>query len=173
MSGVGQMRFSALFFSPILLALALLLAPPVLASPPTCFPLDDLEMRTARDVCIAAHVYNVVTVENGTHFLDLCRPETADAQCRFSIVSYNADHGSVGNLEQLRGKDVEIRGAIQRYGSRYLMILNDEGQLHHQAPHFRPDPRLLSAFSAEEGAPADAPELRVNFHHHGKKLEHE
>lgn len=167
------MRFSALLFSPLLTAFALLLALPLLAESPACLTLEELQMRTSRDVCIAAHVYDVVTIENGTRFLDLCSAETSDNQCRFSVVSYRADRTSVGNLEQLSGKNVEIRGAIQKFGSRYVMILNDDGQLHHRQPRFRPDPRLLAGFSAEDSQPQDAPELKVNFHHRGKKLEHE
>ena len=167
------MRVSALFVSPALLAIALLLAPPILANEPACLTLDELQLRTARDACIAAHVYNVVTVENGTRFLDLCSPETSDAQCRFTVVSYREDHTSAGNLEQLSGRNIEVRGAIEKFGSRYRMILNDDGQLHHRQPRFRPDPRLMTGFSAEDSQPQNAPELKVNFHHHGKKLEHE
>ena len=167
------MRISALFFSPMLPAMAILLALPAAASMPACTALDDGQLRPSHDACVAAHVYNVVTVENGTRFLDLCSPETADAGCRFSIVSYSADRTSVGNLELLRNTNVEVRGAIQKFGTRYLMVLNDDGQLHHRAPHFRPDPRLLSGFSAADSQPQNAPELKVNFHHHGKKLEHE
>jgi hypothetical protein len=159
---------SALFF-----ILATLPALPAVARVPACTPVDDGVLRTSRDACISAHVYDVVTIPNGTRFLDLCSPETADAQCRFSIVSYSADKTSVGDLDQFRGKDVEIRGTVQLFGQRYLMVLNDERQFHRGQAHFRPDPRLLSGFSAEDSQAQDAPELRVNFHHHGKKLEHE
>ena len=163
---MGQMRYSALFF-----LLAMLPALPGAAASPACSPLDDGALRAARDTCVSGHVYDVVTVENGTRFLDLCSPETADAQCRFSVVSYGADKRVVGDLEQFRGKDVEIRGAVQHFGQHYLMVLNDERQFHHGAAQFRPDPRLLSGFSAEDARPQNAPELKVNFHHHGKKLE--
>ena len=164
---MGQMRYSALFFS-----LAMLPVLQAAGASPACSPLDDGILRASRDACVSAHVYDVVTVENGTRFLDLCSPETADAQCHFSIVSYGADRRVVGDLEQLRGKDVEVRGGVQRYGQRYLMVLNNERQFHHGSPEFRPDPRLLSGFSAEDSQ-QNAPELKVNFHHHGKKLERE
>ena len=165
---MGQMRYSALFF-----VLASLPALPGYASSPACAPVDDGALRASRDACVSAHVYDVVTIENGTRFLDLCSPETADAQCRFSVVTYRDDKRSVGDLEKFRGKDVEIRGTVQHFGERYLMVLNDQRQFHHGAAQFRPDPRLLSGFSAEDSLPNDAPELKVNFHHHGKKLERE
>ena len=165
---MGQMRYCALFFT-----LALLPGLPAAASSPACAPVDDGALQVRRDACVSAHVYDVVTIANGTRFLDLCSPETADAQCRFSVVSYGEDKRSVGDLEKLRGTDVEIRGTVQRFGARYLMVLNDERQFHHGAARFRPDPRLLSGFSAEDSRPQDAPELKVNFHHHGKKLERE
>jgi hypothetical protein len=162
------MRISVLFF-----LLATLPALPAAARTPTCAPVDDGGLRTSHDVCVSAHVYDVVTVENGTRFLDLCSPDVSDAECRFSIVSYSADRHSVGDLDQFRGKDVEIRGVVERYGPRFLMVLNDERQFHHGAAQFRPDPRLLSGFSAEDSQPRNAPELKVNFHHHGRKLEKE
>jgi hypothetical protein len=162
------MRISVLVFS-----LALLPGVPAAARGPACTPLDDGGLLVNRDVCIVAHVYDVVTVDHGTRFLDLCSPDQSDAQCRFSVVSYTADKRSVGDLDQLRGRDVEIRGAVERYGPRFLMVLNDERQFHHGAAQFRPDPRLLSGFSAEDDKPKDAPELKVNFHHHGRKLEKE
>ncbi len=162
------MRLSVLF-----LGLAILPALPAAARIPACVPIDDGHLRTSHDTCVAAHVYDVVTLDNGTRFLDLCSPDTADAQCRFSVVSYSADRRSVGELSQFRGKDVEIRGTVALYGQRYLMVLNNDGQLRHGPARFQPDPRLLSGFSAEDSQPSAAPELKVNFHHHGTKLEHE
>ncbi len=157
---------SALFF-----ILAILPVPSAAARTPVCAPIDDGGLRIGRDVCVSAHVYDVVTLDNGTRFLDLCSPQTGDAQCRFSVVSYKVDQRGVGDLERYRDKDIEIRGAVRLYDHRYLMVLTDERQFHRQPAPFRPDPRLLSGFSAEDGQPQDAPELKVNFHHHGKKLE--
>ena len=143
------------------------------AGAPACFQLADSGLRASRDACVFAHVYDVVRVDAGVRFLDLCSPETPDDACHFSVVSYREDSGSVGNLETLRGQDIAIRGPVQSFAGRYFMILNDDRQLHGGAARFRPDPRLLTGFSAEDASPGNAPELRVNFHHHGRKLTRE
>lgn len=161
------MQYSALFF-----VLAVLPALPAAARTPACLPMDDGQIHASRDACIAAHVYDVVHI-GATRFLDVCSPETPDAQCRFSVVSYGPDQRSVGDLDSYRGKDIEIRGSVQLFGQRYLMVLNNDGQFHQRPARFQPDPRLLNGFSAEESQPSEAPELKVNFHHKGRKLEHE
>jgi hypothetical protein len=142
------------------------------ASPP-CMPVEDSRIHTSRDTCLAVHVYHVVTLDGGLRFLDVCSPETSDEACHFSIVSYPEDRDRVGDLKPLQGQTILVRGAVQKFGSRLLIVLNDQKQLHGGQQPFRPDPRLLNGFSAEDAKPADAPELRVNFHHHGRKLAHE
>jgi hypothetical protein len=138
---------------------------------PVCTPAEG-KLHPASDACIAGHVFDVVTVEGGTRFLDLCSPETPDEACHISIVSYKKDRPQVGDLEAFRGKDISIRGPLQAFDGRYVLVLNDARQFHGEAARFIPDPRLVHPTSEEDGE-ADAKELRVNFHHHGRKLEHE
>ncbi len=161
------MRYAALFLLSALLPAAI-----AHARTPACLPTENVSLRPSEDTCLQAHVFDVVTVPGGTRFLDLCSPDTADDACRVSVVSYAGDRKHVGDLETIRGKDISIRGAMQNYNGRYVLILNDERQLHGGAAHFTPDPRLLRRTSAESGEDR-SPELRVNFHHHGKKLEKE
>ncbi len=49
-----------------------------------------------QDVCIRAHVYEVIELADGTRFLDVCSPETSDAACHFTIVSLREDRKEVG-----------------------------------------------------------------------------
>lgn len=161
------MRFSALFLLSTLMPAAI-----AHAHTPACTPAADTTLRASEDTCLQAHVFDVVTVSGGTRFLDLCSPDTPDDACHVSIVSYGKDRKQVGDLEAMRGKDISIRGALQNYNGRYVLVLNEERQLRGGAARFAPDQRLLRGTSAESGEDK-SPELRVNFHHRGKKLENE
>ncbi len=161
------MRYSALFLLSALMPIAI-----AHARTPSCSPAADTTLRASEDTCLQAHVFDVVTVPGGTRFLDLCSPDTSDDACHVSIVSYGKDRKQVGDLEAMRGKDISIRGALQSYNGRYVLILNEERQFHGGTARFAPDQRLLRGTSAESGED-HSPELRVNFHHRGKKLENE
>ncbi len=161
------MRYSALFLLSALMPAAI-----AHARTPACSPAADTTLRTSEDTCLQAHVFDVVTVPGGTRFLDLCSPDTSDDACHVSIVSYGKDRKQVGDLEAMRGKDISIRGALQNYNGRYVLVLNEARQLRGGAARFAPDQRLLRGTSAESSEDR-SPELRVNFHHRGKKLENE
>src|SRR5580692_7407261 len=60
-----------------------------------------------KDICISAHIYDVVQLPDGTRFLDVCSPQTTDDQCRFTVVSYRDDSNEVGELKKYRDTDVE------------------------------------------------------------------
>jgi len=114
-----------------------------------------------KDVCISAHIYNVVQLADGTRFLDVCPPEMPDDQCRFTIVSYWDDHDTVGNLNDYLGKEIHIRGAIETVHGRAWMVLSHARQFHGGKPRFRPNPLLANGFdAAEERPPVDDPGLR-------------
>jgi len=166
-------RTAAFLLSFVVFSLALLLPVPVLAlgHPSECSQVVQTSLHIANDACVSVHVYDVVALRDGTRFLDLCSPDTPDESCPFSVVSYWKDSRRVGDLRPLLGKDISLRGAVRRFGAHYVLILNDQAQLHGGPAHFIPDPRLLGTTSAEDGVGSDQKELEINFHHHGKKLE--
>ena len=63
-----------------------------------------------KDICITAHVYEIVQLPDGTRFLDVCPPETLDAQCQFTIVSLRQGRGDVGELNKYREMNVTSEG---------------------------------------------------------------
>jgi len=68
----------------------LLLAAPLAASAGTqkpCVTAEQAAKMLNKDVCISAHVYDVVELPDGTRFLDVCTPQTTDDACRFTIIS--------------------------------------------------------------------------------------
>jgi hypothetical protein len=132
----------------------LLLCPVALFAEKTCYSPEDALAHQNKDVCIAAHVYDVVELADGTRFLDLCSPETPDEKCRFTVMSANGDRQTVGDLSQYRQQDIRIRGVVRPFGGRGEIVVSDARQFHGGAERFRPNPALLHGFSAEDGKTA-------------------
>jgi hypothetical protein len=88
------MRFNL----PRLLAVIAVCVPALLfaAEPKPCVPAGQAAQMLNKDVCVSAHIYDVVQLPDGTRFLDVCSPQTSDAECRFTVVSYGEDRDEVG-----------------------------------------------------------------------------
>lgn len=127
-----------------------------------CVPADQAAQFLNKDICISAHIYDVVELPDGTRFLDVCSPDTPDDACAFTIESLWEDRGTVGELRQFRGRDVRIRGLIRPMHGRSGMFLSHERQFHGGPPKFRPNPMLTRGFDAEQSRPPlRDPNLRV------------
>ncbi len=149
------MRFIFPFWPAVLMicAPALTLA----AKPKPCVPADHVpEMAPQilnKDICISAHIYDVVELPNGTRFLDVCPPQTPDDQCRFTVISLPADRTEVGELTKYRDSDVQIRGIVQPMHGRAGMVLSHARQFYGGPPRFKPNPLLARGFTAEQQRP--------------------
>ncbi len=121
--------------------------------PRPCFTADQASRMLDKDVCVSAHIYDVVRLPDGTRFLDVCSPETPDAACRFTIVSPWEDRDDVGRLQKYRDMNVHIRGIVRPMRGRSGMILSHIRQFNGGPPKFRPNPRLAYGFDAEEDRP--------------------
>jgi hypothetical protein len=149
----------------LLAAMALCLPDIAFAGKPKqCFTADQAAQMLNKDVCISAHIYDVVRLPDGTRFLDVCSPETPDAECRFTVVSFWPDHDSVGELQKYRDLDVRIRGIVQPMHGRAGMILSHSRQFSGGPPKFRANPMLLHGFDAEQDRP---PVNDPGLHTHG------
>jgi len=114
-----------------------------------------------KDICVSAHIYDVVELPDGTRFLDVCSPETPDEKCRFTVVSLREDRETAGELKKYRDMDVEIRGIVQPMHGRAGMVLSHARQFYGGPPRFKPNPLLAYGFSADESRPAvNDPNLR-------------
>jgi hypothetical protein len=152
--------------SGILLFLIVIAQTGFAAQPKKCVNTDDAAKLVKKDVCIDAHVYDVVELADGTRFLDVCAPETPDEQCRFTIVSLRLDQDEVGELRKFRDRDVHIRGIVQSMHGRNGMMLSHARQFSGGPPRFRPNPKLLHGFSGEQAKPPVAdPNLRPHGGH--------
>jgi hypothetical protein len=121
--------------------------------PKPCVTADEAAKLLNKDVCVTAHIYNVVELSNGTRFLDVCPPEMSDAQCRFTIMSLSEDRGDVGALSKYRDMNVQVRGIVQPMHGRAGMLLSNSRQFYGGPPKFRPNPKLLRGFNADQSRP--------------------
>ena len=136
------------------------------ANPRTCVTTDEAAKVTNKDVCINAHVYDVVELPDGTRFLDVCPPDIPDAKCAFTIVSLREDREDVGELAKFRDADVHIRGMVQSMHGRNGMVLSHVRQFYGGPPKFKPNPKLLRGFSGDQAKPPVAdPNLRSHGGH--------
>lgn len=136
-----------------------------------CISPEQALQHLHKNVCVEAHVFRVVDGSDGIRFIDVCSPETSDADCHFFIISSIEDKKSVGNLDQLIGKTIQIRGKLLPIQGRADMIFSSKEQLHGGKPKFHPNPVLAKSFSAENGGQGFSPhngvggQHGVQFHH--------
>ena len=164
------MRHPRLLIFPLLLSIF----PAFGSTKRVCIQPEDALQHVSKDACVTAHVYRVVDAADGIHFLDVCSPDTLDADCHFFILSLSRDEKSVGNLENLVGQTIQIRGTIHAIQGRAEMTFSSQEQLHDGKPRFHPNPELVKSFSAEHGGNAFNPkngsmgQHGVHFSHRGK-----
>ncbi len=131
-------------------------------APKSCVPAEQAAKMLNKDVCISAHIYDVVELPDGTRFLDVCSPETPDADCRFTIVSFWQDNDTVGELSRYRNMTVQVRGIVRPMHGRAGIVLSHARQFHGGPPKFRPNPLLAHGFTADESRPPISdPNLRA------------
>lgn len=150
------------------IALILVLCPVMAfaAKSKPCVPAEEASKLLDKDICISAHVYEVVELPSGTRYLDVCTPDTPDEQCRFTIVSLFEDRDEVGELSKYRDMDVHIRGIVRPMHGRAGIELSHARQFYGGPPKFKPNPRLLRGFSGDQGRPpVNDPNLRSQGGH--------
>ena len=144
--------------------LVLAMAWPALAvagTPKHCVTADEATRMVNKDVCVSAHVYDVVELADGTRFLDVCLPDTPDDGCRFTIISLREDRDEVGELRKYRDMNVNVRGMVKPMHGRAGMVLSHARQFYGGPPKFKPNPKLLRGFNADQRRPAvNDPNLR-------------
>jgi hypothetical protein len=96
----------------------------------------------------------------------VCTPETPDAECHFTIVSLREDRDDVGELRKYRDMNVQVRGIVRPMHGRAGMMLSHARQFYGGPPKFKPNPRLLRGFTADESrTPVNDPNLRSQGGH--------
>lgn len=127
----------------ILKAAALLVLFPAL-SWAACIPFDQARKHIGETQCVSGRVLRVETGNRGVHYLDFCED---DGSCSFSVVVFSSDLKRVGDVEQLAGKTVEIRGEVKEYDGRAEIVLDNAKQLGGEATRLPP---LAKSFDVEQ-----------------------
>jgi DNA/RNA endonuclease YhcR with UshA esterase domain len=94
--------------------------------------------------CVSGTVLRVEDGTNGVTFLNFCKDSKA---CPFAVVVFPGDLRKVGDLRQLEGRQIEIKGTIQDYDGRAQIVLRHTQQLGESA--FVVDPPVPTEYDVE------------------------
>jgi hypothetical protein len=97
------------------------------ADRPACLSPQEAHTQIGKKQCVSGKVLAVKQASDGVTFLDFC-PESKI--CPFTAVLFPADSDYVGDVNQLVGQTIEIRGKIQEHDGRAEIVLRDADQLH-------------------------------------------
>jgi DNA/RNA endonuclease YhcR with UshA esterase domain len=108
-----------------------------------CVSFDEASKHVGTTQCISETVLHVEDGRNGTKFLNFCKDKT----CPFTAVVFPADLKKMGDIRQLEGRQVEIKGTVQDYDGRAEIILRRPQQLGESA--FRLFPPVPTDYDVE------------------------
>lgn len=91
-----------------------------------CVPFSEASKYVGTDACVSGTVLHVEDGSNGMTLLHFC---TDAKDCPFTVVVLPADTRKVGDIRQLEGRQIEIRGTISDYNGRAGIVLRRTKQL--------------------------------------------
>lgn len=103
-----------------------------------CIPFDQARNHPDETQCVTGKVIRVEEGERGVHYLDFCEDYRL---CSFTVVVFQHDLQKIGDVRQLAGKVVEIRGEIKDYDDRAEIVLDDPKQLGNGLMRLSPLPK--------------------------------
>jgi len=112
-------------------------------SPSDCVSFAEVSKHVGATQCVSGTVLHVEDGRNGTKFLNFCKDKT----CPFTVVVFPADLKKMGDIHQLEGRQIEIKGTIQDYDGRAEMVLRHSQQLGESA--FRLFPPVPTDYDVE------------------------
>lgn len=119
---------------PVWLSLTL----PAVPGTAACVPFSEAEKYVGSHRCVSGKVIQVQPGEKGVHFVDFCADH---ARCPFSVVVFASDLRHVGDIRDLAGREIQIRGDIREYDGHAEIILQRPGQLMGDAARIPPLPK--------------------------------
>ena len=133
---------------------SLVLALGVPAFPADCIPFDQARKHIGETQCITGRVIRVQAAAKA-HYLDFCEDYRL---CPFSVVVFSHDMKNVGDVRELAGKVIQLRGEIKEYDDRAEIILESKKQLAGEAALLPPLPKT---FDVEQRGHFSAGSFRV------------
>ncbi len=78
------------------------------------------------EACVSGQILRVFVSRASNTFLDFC---VDYRNCPFTSVIFSSDRGKFGDLQTLRGRQVEIRGPVTLYDGRAEIVIRDPDQI--------------------------------------------
>jgi DNA/RNA endonuclease YhcR with UshA esterase domain len=101
-------------------------APAVQTGNKGCVDFHDAGSHIGEVACVSGRVLRVFVSRASNTFLDFC----ADYRdCPFTSVVFSSDREKFGDLQTLRGRQVEIRGSVTLYNGRAEIIIHGPDQI--------------------------------------------
>ena len=101
-------------------------APAVQTGNKGCVDFHDAGSHIGEEACISGRVLRVFVSRASNTFLDFC----ADYRdCPFTSVVFSSDREKFGDIQTLRGRQVEIRGSVTLYNGRAEIIIHGPDQI--------------------------------------------
>ncbi len=91
-----------------------------------CVSFAEATKHVGATQCVSGTVLQVENGSKGVTFLNFCKDPKA---CPFTVVVFPADLKKMGDVRQLEGRQVEIKGTIQDYDGRAEIVLRRTQQL--------------------------------------------
>ncbi|GAC1657056.1 MAG: hypothetical protein NVS9B15_18310 [Acidobacteriaceae bacterium] len=92
----------------------------------TCLPFDRAKELSGTEGCIVGRVVKIGESRAGNMFLNFCKDYR---NCAFQAVVLQEKSEELGDIRDLEGKVVEIRGAVKNYEGRPEIQLTSRAQL--------------------------------------------
>ena len=91
-----------------------------------CVSFAEARKHVGTTQCVSGTVLHVAEGTNGVTFLTFCQDHKA---CPFTVVVFPDDLKKVGDIQQLEGRMIEIKGTIQDHDGRAEIVLRHTQQL--------------------------------------------
>ena len=103
-----------------------------------CIPFNEAPGHLGETRCVKGKVVNIGESRNGSLYLNFC-PDYK--KCAFSVVVFPSALKDVGDVRQLKDKDIEIHGKIAEWRGRTEIVLRELRQLKGEAARIPPLPK--------------------------------
>jgi|SRR5208283_2455081 len=91
-----------------------------------CVSFTEATKHLGTTQCVSGTVLRVEDGGKGVKFLSFCKDRKA---CPFTVVVFPADLKNMGDLRQLEGRQIEVKGTVQDYDGRAEIVLRRTQQL--------------------------------------------
>ena len=109
-----------------------------------CVSFAEASQHLGAAQCVRGTVLHVEEDGKGAKFLNFCKDSKA---CPFTVVVFPADLKKMGDIRQLEGQQIEIKGTIKDYDGRAGIVLRRSQQLGESA--FRLFPPVPTEYDVE------------------------